>query len=477
MSLSEERACRRWASETFGGFDCGDRRRSRRAVRIGARLARRPGATITEVFKDSAEREGAYRWLSNEAVVATELIGAVGEATAGQCAAQDRTYVAVDGSSLLLTDRKQARGLGAVGTWKDCGRGLQVLTAMALDPQGVPIGLLAQTWWPRLQRSPDQRCSRRKLDDKETRFQVQTVQDALGRLRERAPQTLAIAVCDRGFDCWPVLRLASQGAHFIVRAKANRRLLDGPGFHRRYLHPYLDSQPIRGRYDLYVPQRPSHPARMASMRLRAVAVQVELRVGKKRREYVTLNAVLAREVGGPRGQALSWMLLTTEPIDTIEQIAQIVRAYAFRWRIEEVHRAWKRGNGYVEGTQLRSREAITKWATIHCAVAIRAVRIAQRARSHPDLPATEEFTDDEIEAAILLWGDSKAWGDRLDIRLGQVPSLAHFTRLVAYLGGYTGPKSSGGPPGPTVIGRGLQRVVDGGQLLDALRNAKRAKKK
>jgi hypothetical protein len=338
---------------------------------------------------------------------------------------------------------------------------MQVVTALALDGHGVPLGVLAQSWWARTERSPKRRSSRRKLAEKETRFLVQTLDDALQRVRSASPHTPAIAVMDRGFDCWPVLRTAAQGAHFIVRAQFDRRLAAGPRGGRRYLRPCLQSQPVRGRYAVRVPERPGRPARMAQMKLQATRVTVELRVAKKRREYITLNAVLAREVDGPKGASLSWMLLTTEPIDTLAQLVEVVRGYAFRWRIEEMHRAWKRGDCNVENTQLRSREAVIKWATIHCAVATRAVRLAQLARTRPEAPASEEFTQTEIDAAIALRKK------RTRFNLGDVPSLADLVRLIADLGGYTG-KSSGGPPGPTVIARGLDRVGVAAEVLEIL---------
>jgi hypothetical protein len=196
------------------------------------------------------------------------------------------------------------------------------------------------------------------------------------------------------------------------------------------------------------------------MKLQTAPVVIELRVTKKRCAYAVLNAVLAREVGGPPATRLSWMLLTTEPIETLGEVAEIVRGYTFRWRIEEVHRAWKRGDCQVEDTQLRSREAIVKWATLHCAVAARAVRLAQLARTQPDVPASQEFSQAEIDAAIALRRK------RTKLQLGDVPSLADVVRLVADLGGYTGPKSSGGPPGPTVIARGLKRVTIAAEVLE-----------
>jgi hypothetical protein len=431
-------------------------------VQVATALAVRPAGTVTQVFDDSADREGAYRLLSNEAVPAAELTRAMCVATAERCAAYDRVYVPVDGTSLSLRDSKGIRGVGGVGPWKDHGRGLQVVTALAVDPQGTPIGVCAQTWWARQQVVGLRRCSRRKVGDKETRFALDTLQTALAELKAQCPETLAVALMDRGFDCWPVLRTAAEGAHFIVRARPKRRLADGPRGGRRYLPQTMQAQPIRGRYDVNVPERDGHCARVARMHVRTARVTVRLRVGKKRVEHQELNAVWAQEVDGPRDSPLSWMLLTTEPIETFSQVLEVVHAYTLRWRIEEMHRAWKRGGCNVEDTQLRSREAIIKWATLHAAVATRAVRLTQLARTQPDVSASEEFSQTEIDAAIVLRRK------RTKYRIGDVPALVDVVGMIADIGGYTG-KSSGGPPGPAVIARGLERLGIAAEVLEATR--------
>jgi hypothetical protein len=466
MSLEERQASRRWAYETFGELDAGDRRRTRRVVALAGGVAMRPAGTVTDVFDDAADREGAYRFLSNEAVSPPAVTDAMCNASASQCAGQRRVFVAVDGSSLSLPDAKGIRGVGGVGAWKDYGRGLHVVTGLALQEDGTVIGVCAQHWWARTERSPQRPCNRRKLEEKETRFSHAALVDAVGRLREHAPETLAVTVMDRGFDCWPVLLTSQQGAHFIVRAKYNRRLADGPHGDRRYLHPALDSQAVRGAYGVQVPARDGRPGRVARMHLQYAPVALRLPVARKRRVIVQLNAVVAREVDGPRGEALCWMLLTTEPIDTFDQVVALVRAYTFRWRIEELHRMWKRGGCHVEDTQLRSRDAIIKWATLHCAVAARALRLTQLARTQPEVPATQEFSQVEIDAAIVLRRK------RTKHRLGDVPSLGEMVRMVADLGGYTG-KSSGGPPGATVIGRGLERVMLAAEVVEAVQRERK----
>jgi hypothetical protein len=114
------------------------------------------------------------------------------------------------------------------------------------------------------------------------------------------------------------------------------------------------------------------------------------------------------------------------------------------------HRAWKSRLCGVEDNELRSAEAIQKWAIVLDNMDVRPVHLAHAARATPDLPAATEFTDDDIVAIIVL---RQPKGISIEDR----PPLHLVVRWIANLGGYTG-KSSGGPPGPSVIGRGMRRM-------------------
>ena len=132
---------------------------------------------------------------------------------------------------------------------------------------------------------------------------------------------------------------------------------------------------------------------------------------------MTLNAVYVREEGRRGDDRIEWMLLTTHPIRTRRDVIEVVKGYALRWPLEEVHRLWKTGLCRVEDTQLRSRDAVFKWATILAAVATRAMRITHLARSTPDVPASNEFSAAELAALIALRQPK-------DIADDHVPTLA-----------------------------------------------------
>jgi hypothetical protein len=207
---------------------------------------------------------------------------------------------------------------------------------------------------------------------------------------------------------------------------------------------------------------PPRPARRAKLHVRTAAVPLALKTREGRALTVPLYAVLVQETSAG-ADPLEWMLLTTRPVQSRAEALEVVRGYTLRWRIEELHRAWKRGHCNVEDTQLRSREAIFKWATILAAVAARAMRLTQLARSTPDVAATTELSRTELLALIAL-------REPKGIELEAIPTLGQAVRWLADLGGYTGPWN--GPPGATVIGRGLRDVLAAARAIRAL-NKKR----
>ena len=157
----------------------------------------------------------------------------------------------------------------------------------------------------------------------------------------------------------------------------------------------------------------------------------------------------------PQGEdPVDWLLLTSRSVTTLKAARAVVLGYTFRWRIEEFHTSWKSGHCNVEDSQLRSEEAIRKWAIVLAAVASRVERLKLLARQNPTLPADLEFSEVELHALILLKRRSKKKNETIP---DSAPSIYQATLWLAELGGYTG-KSSGGPPGTITISRGLAKV-------------------
>jgi hypothetical protein len=473
-----------FARQHFGHTELGDRRRTRALVELVTGLVKHPAGRVTQVFRSSASRERAYRFLENGAVQATALVVALARAVAALINGRSMAYAVVDGSSLTLADPRGRKDFGQVGTNRCGGRGLKVITAYAVSMTGVPLGILWQEYWARLKRSRrgtksmDNRC--RNVTDKETQRWLDVIQ---GAARHVVPDKLWFLV-DREGDSRVMLQtLAALGSRFTVRSSWNRLLVAGRNGRRRYLRPVMAKAPVIASYLVDVPSAYRRSARTARMRVRSTRVRLLLKDRwRQTSEVLELNAVWAVEIGTtPRGEKpLDWMLLTNAPVDTAEEVLAVVHSYQMRWRIEDFHKTWKSGRCNVEDTQLHSMHAATIFAVMHAAVAARAERLKHLARHTPDQLAATELTAAEREAIAVLAYDiinePLAPGGRRQSKLQppdpETMTIGEAVLWIARLGGYTG-KSSGGPPGSTTISRGLEDVIVAARVISATKHRRR----
>jgi hypothetical protein len=206
-----------WARSEFGNAELGDTRRTERLVRIAATAAKRPSGKITQVFRTSAERQGAYDLLSNETVTSDELLAALGQATANRCAGHGFVHVAVDGTSLALTDRAGTKDFGTIGSTNNGARGLKVVHSYAIDNDGVPLGVVDQQWWCRVPSKKRHDCAQRPLQDKETLHWVRSIERTTSVLSKA--QVKAWFQIDREGDrYWTLKTLYNSGQWFTVRS-------------------------------------------------------------------------------------------------------------------------------------------------------------------------------------------------------------------------------------------------------------------
>lgn len=456
-----------WAVEEFGRSGIADHRWRRRLVGVAARAARRPAGRVSEVFGDDAERQGAYGLLESGAVSGSEVGAGMFEACARRSVGETFVFCPIDGTSLTLTDRERHKDFGPIGTRSQGARGLKVMNAMALSPDGVPLGISSQQWWTRRPRGRRKHRDFVRTDKKETQHWIEAMKQTRAVMAAHAPQTRCWFQLDREGDAWPMLLEAGRGGSwFTIRSSWNRRVLVAGG--RTSLNELLSMQSVQRRYQLEVRGTRKRRARTANMVLRACQATLEFRDKMTSRRFSQdFNVVQVVEQGTtPSGEKpISWTLLTNHPIQNKKDLTEVVFGYSTRWRIEELHRTWKTGACRVEETQLRSAQAVVKWATILIAVAVRIERIKQLSRDQPESPASDEFSPVEIKAAVLLrFGKA----GKAKLSSGTSPSIAEVTLWIAQIGGYTGKTSSGGPPGSITIARGLESVRAAARALEAI---------
>jgi hypothetical protein len=182
------------------------------------------------------------------------------------------------------------------------------------------------------------------------------------------------------------------------------------------------------------------------------------RSGRKLPE-VTINMVFAREINAPHGEKpIEWLLLTSLPIDTVEQAIQVITWYLCRWQIEIFFKILKSGCG-VEELQLQTVDRLKPALALYMIIGWRILAMTMLGRSCPDIPCTSIFDEDEWRAVYVVVHRSPP--PKIP------PTLNEMIRMIASLGGFLNRKNDG-HPGTKTIWIGLQRVKDFVIAMEAL---------
>jgi hypothetical protein len=426
---------------------------------------------VSEVFDRGREREGAYDFLENEKVEPSAVAEAVFNATRARARGSACVFVVIDGSALTLTDETGEKGFGPVGGAKfHQSSGLRVMTGLAVARDGVPLGLIDQIYWARppcehISRAERTRRNRdRPFEEKENSYFIDCAKAAIRRLREDGIEPWV--VIDREADDRNILLgLHRADCRFTIRGGRWDRQLWPAG--TGSVSELIAREPSLGTYDLEIGRTGQRAAR--TVKIDVHAAQVTLRFAARgasspEEDALRLYAVRLREKT-PKGDGLEWLLYTNIPVNTAEHAKAIVESYQARWRIEEFHRTWKQGECNVEDAQLRSQQAMIKWATILAAVATRIERLKYLSRKSEKLPAATELAPEEIEALKLDQRSRETTKRRV---IPKAPSIGEATRWIAELGGWIGPRN--GPPGSITLARGLERL---GYLVEGIALARR----
>lgn len=439
---------------------------------------------MTSVFPRGKQRQAAYKALENGMIQPEAMELARNEACArrmqelgGVC------VVAVDKTSIRLSDREGVRNFGSVGNRKWGTRGVQVITSLALDGQDAPLGVLSQKMWKRSEtpsprRKPGHKSRKRERDRRppsrrESNYWVEAMQQAHETAAEHAPDAKVWFQVDREGDFWGVHKLVAElGVLATVRLNREHVVLDTCGSEME-LAVWLRKQSIQCWLELTLPAHDGRPARTAEVCVRFGQVRMRIPApgGPK---WVVLWIVHVDEARRPNAEnRIEWILGTTYPVRDLTDALLVVKNYKRRWRIEDFHRAWKSGCCNIEASQLESYAVFRRWSILTSSMAARVEHIKHYSREHPDAPATVVYSQEEIDT-IILWRRFEVPKAKTPYAPGDVPPLALVTRWLAELGGYM-KSNKAPPPGTVTIARGLaylEALIRGRMIEDRLTTEK-----
>ena len=116
---------------------------------------------------------------------------------------------------------------------------------------------------------------------------------------------------------------------------------------------------------------------------------------------MTVNVVQVREIDPPPGEdAVEWLLITTLPIDTIDNVRKIIQYYTMRWMIEVFFRVLESGCR-VEERRFEHVDRVLNFVAVALVVAWRVLMVCRLGRSCPDLDCEAIFEPSEWKSVYV----------------------------------------------------------------------------
>jgi Transposase Tn5 dimerisation domain/Transposase DDE domain len=417
---------------------------------------------MTSVFDCIHQAKAAYRLLDCPSVTHQSVLGGHFDVVRQELREPGVYLLIEDSTTAGFPGLTQAAGLGPIG--KSSTRGLWLHSNLAMRWNELSdscdiLGLLDQQAWARPPRPSGRRKSTGKGKESNTARQKRKDREskrwaaALAYLSPHNDFIQYIYVADRESDIYEVIQdCQSHHVAMVVRASHPRSLAGE--FAGVDLMSAVAGAAVIGTMDAEI----SRENRTAKVELRSVSV--ELRGPSRpggRLPNLKINVVQAREIDPPEGcEPVSWILLTTLPVQTLEQCRRVVNIYRRRWLIEELHKAMKTGLR-LEDSQLSDFRRLSSLAAIISVSAIFLLQAKWQARTRGDEPLPPEQIKTPM-VIILKHKYPPKDQERLDNRW--------LWRSIAKLGGFPGRKGDG-DPGWLTLWRGwrkLQLIISGYEL-------------
>jgi hypothetical protein len=487
MSEEREQDDAEWAAQEFGAAELGDARRTARLVELATRFGQNPGASLPEAMGDRAALKAAYRFFDNEAVEHADVVASHVQATYARLAQVPLVLAAQDTTYVDWTHHPATTGLGRLA--HEYSQGLVVHSTLAMTPERVPLGLLAQKVWVRPDLPPvplpadgdarvpaagpadesvpaltagdlkaaarrarraQQLHKERPLAEKESYCWVESIQSTLA-AHDQCPDTHFVNISDREGDIYDVLCAPRPGhVDVLVRAVRDRRVEQ----YERYLWAAVAAQPIARVLTVTVPRQAHQPAREATLfvRWRRVIVKPPKHRAVEKLPRVVVWVVWAVEPRPPEGvEPLDWLLLTSVSLADTDAAVQVLDWYACRWGIEVWHKVLKSGCR-IEASQLGTGARLQRLLAVYSVVAWRLLYATLLARAVPDGPCTLLLDDDEWQALYCTIHQTPT-------PPAEPPPLRIAVHWIARLGGFLD-RALDGEPGVTVLWKGFQHLAD-----------------
>jgi hypothetical protein len=418
--------------------------------------------------------KAAYRFFDNDKVTFEKILAPHIERSRERVAAQPVALLVQDTSELDVTRPEQdVKGAGELDGSR---QGFLLHEMQAFAPDATPLGTV---WAEILNRTEgvshapaaEKREQRRlaPIEEKESMRWLTGLRQASS-LAQETPGTQCVCIADSEADIYEVFAepRGERPVDWLIRACHDRVLAresNAPAESEspRYLLDlvlatpllYKSSLTIRGRTAKTGAEdrarRQNRETRSANMEVRASKLTLRPPARPDRKlPPVSANVVLVHEPNPPaKAEPVEWILVTTLPIETSEQVRKVVEYYCSRWTIEIFFRTLKQGCR-IEHRRFENIERLLPCLAICLIAAWRTLFVCRTGRNCPDLDCDAIFEPSEWKAVWVAVHRSKP--------PKKVPKLLAMVHLIASLGGYV--ERPNNEPGTQTLWIGLQRMYD-----------------
>lgn len=449
----------------------GDRRLSHRLEKIVEEFGAKPNLSIPGATRGRAEMEAAYRFFANAKVTPEKILKPHYAATIERIKQTDFVLLVQDSSELDLT-RPSQQVLGAGPMDCQSRRGAFFHPIQSFDLDGLPLGMVWHKCWSRdkietnLTRA--EKSKKRKqtpIEDKESLRWVEGLRAARA-VALQCPETTCVCVGDSESDIYELFSeprtTENENLHLLVRACQTRATTDQGDWIANVQATdclYQCSVEVSARTAKLSKstielskRKKSRKARVAEVEIRATTVTLRPPWRRDRKlPEVTVNVVVAEEANPPEDcDAIQWVLMTSLPVESLEQVKTIVEAYCIRWQIEIFFKTIKTGCR-VEDRQFETLPRLLNCLAVYSIVAWRIMYLCRLGRTCPELSCELVFEACEWKAVFKTNNRNKPLPEN-------PPTLNQIIRLIASLGGYVIRTKT--KPGPQTLWIGMQRLHD-----------------
>ena len=221
-----------WAGHEFGGARLGDARLSARLVLSAEQMAESPMRAITGAANAvRALVKGHYRLIdqpAESAVTVENILAPHRERTLRRMRTHDTVLCIQDGTRLNFTRRSQTRGLGTIGSNQTgaAARGLDLHTTLAVNPDGVALGVLRAAFDAPEPPTPEEKGQPKPREERKSFRWVEGLRDCAA-AAEQLGETRVVCTMDREADFLDLFierRTHAPQVELLVRAKVDRVL-------------------------------------------------------------------------------------------------------------------------------------------------------------------------------------------------------------------------------------------------------------